>query len=553
MARLRMDRWAWLLLAIIGLALCLRLATIGFGLPAMNDPDELMFELGALRMLRGPTLNPGWFGHPATTTMYVLAVVDALVFLFAFLTGQTASPTQFGGMVYADPSWIIVPGRIVMVLFALGTIWLTHALARRFFGQRAALVAALLLALNPVHITWSQIIRSDMMACLFMLLCLRSATAIATEGRWRDYMLAAVWVGLAIATKWPFALSAIAIVAATAVAARAGVLPLTTAIRRLVAAGAAAIATLCLTSPYLLIDYPTVMKNLRGEGQIHHLGSTGGSFVQNLLWYLDGPFLAGYGIAGLALIVVGALQLHRNRVALAILAPVALAFLLLFCAQQLVWERWALPLMPIGAIVAAWGLMRLLAFARMLDRPAIARFAPLVLLLAVTLPLGARVWADGRARMNDTRQQASAWAWRHIPPGSRILIEHNAFDMVVDRWHLWFPMGNAGCVDVVALIHGKASYSVIEQARGARANVDFGTMAADRRAECRPDFAVLTQFDRYRLERDRFPAEFRAYMSLVARGSIAATFGPVPGRIGGPIVRILDLRPGARQARRNRH
>ncbi len=44
-------------------ALIVRLATVNFGLPAMLDPDELAFELGALRMIDGGDLNPEWFGQ----------------------------------------------------------------------------------------------------------------------------------------------------------------------------------------------------------------------------------------------------------------------------------------------------------------------------------------------------------------------------------------------------------------------------------------------------------------------------------------------------------
>ena len=49
------------------------------------------------------------------------------------------------------------------------------------------------------------------MASFFMLLCLLSALEIARHDRRRDYGLAALWLGAAIATKWPFALSALAI------------------------------------------------------------------------------------------------------------------------------------------------------------------------------------------------------------------------------------------------------------------------------------------------------------------------------------------------------
>ncbi|RYE51272.1 MAG: hypothetical protein EOP18_12365, partial [Rhizobiaceae bacterium] len=65
---------------ILAIALAFRLYSVAFGLPALNDPDELTFELGAIKMLSGPTLNPGWFGHPATTTMYVLAVLTIAIF-----------------------------------------------------------------------------------------------------------------------------------------------------------------------------------------------------------------------------------------------------------------------------------------------------------------------------------------------------------------------------------------------------------------------------------------------------------------------------------------
>ncbi|MEG3087848.1 ArnT family glycosyltransferase [Sphingomonas sp. PB4P5] len=543
MPSLRLGRQAWLLLAILCVALYLRLATIAFGLPAMNDPDELMFELGALRMLRTHSLDPGWFGHPATTTMYVLAVIDAAVFGFATLTGRAASARQFGSMVYADPSWIVLPGRIAMVLFALGTIWLTWSLARRFFGPRAGLVAALLLALNPVHITWSQIIRSDMMACLFMLLCLRSCAAIADSGKRRDYAWSALWLGLAIATKWPFALSGLAIAAASIAAAQNGVLSRRTAMARAVGAGIAGLVILLLVSPYLLLDYPTVLKNVQGEGQARHLGATGGSPWYNLSWYLGGPLLTGFGVLGLALVAFGALHLGHRRRAIVVLVPVAGAFLVLFCLQHLVWERWALPLMPLAAMVAAWGYVE---FSERLQRSFVAgwvRYVPAALLLATVLPLSARAAADGRARMNDTRQQASAWARGHIPRGSRVLIEHNAFDMLDRPWSFLFPMGNAGCVDVVALIEGRASYATIDLARDGRSNVDYGTMAPQRRAECRADFAILTNYGRYRQERALFPREYAAYRALIATGSVVATFAPAPGTNAGPLVVIVDLRP----------
>lgn len=537
-------RYRLLLFAILAIGLCLRLATVSFGLPGLNDPDELMFELGAVRMLRGPTLDPGWFGHPATTTMYLLAVIDTCVFLFGYLTGHFASPNQFAEAIYADPSWVILPGRVAMVLFALGTIWLCWRLTTRFFGPRAGLAAALLLAFNPVHLTWSQIIRSDMMACFFMLLCLKACCDIAERGRWRDFGRAALWLGLAVATKWPFALTGIAIPFASLILLRSDVLPPRTVLLRLIASAPAAIAFLLLTSPYLLIDYPTVLRNLQGEGQAYHLGASGGGFWHNLRWYLSGPLASAFGLAGLALAVLGAVRLPRNRQALAILAPVAIAFVLLLSSQRLVWERWAVPLLPIGAILAGLGFVTLEAWLRRRAPQHGRRVVPFMLIaLATLLPLGWRIWSDGNERMHDTRQIAAAWALRNIPAGKVLLVEHFAFDMLAHRWGFLFPMGDAGCIDARALLRGKTGYAAVEKARAGRSNVDYGTIASSKAATCRADFAVLTQYERYRAERATFPAEYATYRRLLARGTVIATIAPQPHRSGGPIVTIVDLRP----------
>lgn len=537
------GRWeGWSLAATLVLALVLRLESIRFGLPALNDPDELMFELGALRMLRGLTLNPGWFGHPATITMYALAVVNILVFVTGWLVGWFPSLKAFEKAIYADPSWMILPGRILMTLFALGTLILTYRLATRLAGRRTGLIAAAMLSISPVHVTYSQIIRSDMMACFFLLLVLLSALDIAERDRRRDYVLAALWLGLAITTKWPFALAALAVGGAVMLLRNEGRLEWRSALLRLVAFGAMGAAFVFILSPYLLLDYPTVVRNLTGEGQAHHLGSTGGTFGQNALWYLTGPLLTGLSVIGLVLVPVGTFVLWQNRRARALLIPVALGFFLVLSMQSMVWERWGLPLLPLCAIAAAAGLCTITDGLTGHWRSTLAG----VLLAAIAIPLLLRTNADARERLNDTRQIAARWAKVHIPAGSSVLIEHFAFDLLPQPWHFLFPLGDAGCVDAVAMLHGKVSYAPIDKARGTRSNVDYGTMAPARRDSCKADFAILTQYDRYFRERSRFPAEYAAYRDLIAKGRIVAEIRPEPGRAGGRVVTIVAFGPARR-------
>jgi hypothetical protein len=534
----------WLLATLLAIALGVRLGSIHFGLPALNDPDELMFELGAVRMLRGLTLNPGWFGHPATTTMYVLALVNVVTFLIGWLLGLFPSVSAFADAIYANPGWVILPGRIAMTIFALGTLALVFHIGRRLSDERTALIATALLTLSPVHITYSQIIRSDMMACFFMLLCISAALNIADRNRWRDYGFAALWTGLAIATKWPFALSALAILGAVFILLRTGRITMWQAWVRLAGFGVLSIAFLLLVSPYLLLDHETVLRNLTGEGQVRHLGSTGGSIAQNAYWYISKPLRDGLSLVGLALVPIGAFFLARRGTAVAILMPLIAGFFLLLCSQSMVWERWMLPLLLLCAILAAAGISGIVSLLADRSRPALIA----IVMAGIMIPQALRAQADASERMNDTRQLAARWARAHIPAGSTVLIEHFAFDLVGEPWHFLFPLGHAGCVDALGMLKGKTGYAPVDQARGTRANVDYGTMDASQRASCRPDFAILTQYDRYRIEQNAFPAEYAAYRTLLAHGRIVARFEPRAGKAGGRMVTIVAFPPADRQA-----
>jgi hypothetical protein len=197
-----------------------------------------------------------------------------------------------------------------------------------------------------------------------------------------------------------------------------------------------------------------------------------------------------------------------------------------------------MPMLAIAGAAALMALGRLLA--RHLPRPLACAATALVLAIALLQPT-LRAWADARARLNDTRQLASAWARAHVPADSTILVEHFAFDLEPDPWRFLFPLGDVGCIDARALLHGKVQMTAIEAGRNGRSNIDYGTVAAAKRSTCRADYAILTQYDRYAAEAATFPAEYAAYRDLIAQGQIVATFKPEYGKVGGPIVRIVHL------------
>lgn len=517
--------------AILLVALGWRLHNIGFGLPSMYDPDEPIFMITALRMLAEGTLNPGWFGHPGSTTIYLIAAIDAAVASIGLASGRYTDIADFSRAAYADPALLFVPARVAMALIGTLCVGLTYCLGRRLHGSATGLVAAALLAINSLHVAWSQVIRTDINASVFMLACMMFAVRTAEHRRLRDLLIAGAFAGLATATKWPAATVFIAVIGAFVLASLKERLPS----RWLIAAGVAALAAIFLASPYIFLDWPTVLANVSGEVKAGHLAHNGGTFFDNLFYYLGDPVAGSMGIIGLALALVGlAWSAIRSPVARWTMIPATLLFVGLICTQNLIWSRWVLPVMPMLCIGAGFAIV---SIARLFAN----RFAIAALALAVgAAPVMAGI-AQSRERGNDTRARAARWASTNFPTGSRVVFEHLELSLRDRPWTILFPIGSAGCVDGVALLRGGVDFDEVQSLRGASPIIDLGNVAPNRLETCRADFAMLAYYDLYQLERSRYPAEVATYRRLLAGGHTIALFRPVPGRSGGPVVRIVAL------------
>ena len=523
-------RAGWPIMAVLVLAAVLRLDGIGFGLPALNDPDEPLFMMLAFDMLNRGSLDPQWFGHPGTITLYSLAAVMVAVAGAGLASGAFADLNAFASAVYADPGLVILPARIMIAACSVLCVWLTYLIGLRLWGKAAGLVAALMLAVNAVHITWSQIIRTDVQASVFMLLCVLAAMNIARRGLARDYVLAGMFAGLACATKWPAALIGLSALAAAAPAALRGnwrkalLIPL--------AAGAA----LLIASPFLLFSYDRVLHDLAGEARTAHPGATGGGPLDNLWWYVSGPLAQSFGLPGLVLAIAGLVgATYSSRIWRIAVLPGFAVFLAAICVQSLVWERWLVPLLPFFALCAGWALQRA---ASALQRPTARIALPLATTLAI-VPMAIASYAASAERRTDTRQLASAWIFANAPPGSTILVEHAAVDLVQGPYTVLFPFGAAGCIDGGKVLRGQVSPAELEANRQGNPVVDLGDLKPAQFAACRADFAVLTHFDRYRQDQVRFPQQWANYYAFVRGGNEAAILLPNDGEVGGSPVRII--------------
>ena len=108
-----------------------------------------------------------------------------------------------------------------------------------------------------------------------------------------------------------------------------------------------------------------------------------------------------------------------------VLVPPLVLFLLFMGTQDRYFARWLLPIYPFLALLAAYGALQALAWLR---RPAWAVAVASVLLCAQGLVFA--IHNDRVLARDDTRQVARDWMVKHVPAGTKVVIE----PVMPDSW-----------------------------------------------------------------------------------------------------------------------
>lgn len=185
-------------LALLGLvvaaALALRLTGLDHELPQRPDEDSLIVtQAESLRgILAGdphaPDLEPHYPLVLATTlALWPLPEHDA--------RREREAPLTYHLERASRP---YVRGRLVVALLATLAVPLAWLVARRFVGERWALLTAALVAISLLHLRLSQSARPHAVLASWILLALWLDLRLLERGRWRDHALAGMGTALAL-------------------------------------------------------------------------------------------------------------------------------------------------------------------------------------------------------------------------------------------------------------------------------------------------------------------------------------------------------------------
>ena len=386
------------------LALGLRLWGINFGLPALYRPDEDVTVGRAMGILHG-TLDPHFADWPH---------------LYFYLAAAWLAPFRLVGLV-ADQASAYLGVRVLDALLGSLTVLVVFQFGRHAYGWLAGFLAAATLAVAFLHVRDSHFAMLDIPLALAITAGLYVAyRTIFLSGR-RPLLLNGVSLGIATSLKYNGAILFLAMAAAQWLRTRADHSPLIRAALRLGGIGVIGVATLAITSPFLVLD-PGLTQH--GLGYIvQHLGTATAPAIGWVelaagLWFGIDPVLVLMGAIGVA---YGA---WRRQPADWILLGFLLPYYLLIGSGGSVFFRYADPMIPPLLLLGGRALADLVCNAGNPTTRNVVLAGVIVLLLTPPLVHDARF--DLLIQKADTRTLAYEWLAQHVRTGAGAAIPYLA-------------------------------------------------------------------------------------------------------------------------------
>lgn len=197
-------------LALFALALFFRLAGLSHDLHLgkIYHPDTPKQVWAAQRFLTGSFYSevghPDYDGYPAFNSLLAAGMYRVVAATSRLLTDHIGVEPLVPAPDSSALFWIT---RLLNALFSAVAVSLLYCLGRRVYDQATAGTAAALLAISPIDVVTCHYASSDTAAAFFSLLAVVFSLSVYRNGRFRDYVLAAMFAMCSFSAKYHGALS----------------------------------------------------------------------------------------------------------------------------------------------------------------------------------------------------------------------------------------------------------------------------------------------------------------------------------------------------------
>jgi 4-amino-4-deoxy-L-arabinose transferase-like glycosyltransferase len=401
----------WMLAVLVLVGGWLRFTAITFGYPGTYRPDEEYIVGASLGFVHD--WNPRFAIYPAGQMYIQHAALD----IYARLRGQRGDFRRY----YAGRGALAhVVGRWVSALMGTATIALVYFAALPF-GSIPALAAAAIMTFCPIHVLDCKFAKTDVGMAFWLTLALAMIPRLAAFGRIRDYTLAAVFAGLATATKYSAGTAVFAIAAAHIGASRRAGRSLWGYIAnpRIYLAAALTLLTFFCATPYFFLDWAQTARDYVFQKNFILHGYSAAGYGWHWIFMRAMPSAFGPALEALFVVAMVWAAFRRKPGTLSLLAFVA-ATLIPLTHSQLLYYRYMLVLLPALAILAGIFVADVIERARRVGSVRTVAVAVAGFALLLTPSLVRDVQLDRMLLRPDTRTIASEWIAKNLKPGTAI-------------------------------------------------------------------------------------------------------------------------------------
>lgn len=392
---------------VLILAVIVRFARIGYGLPQVFNADEPHILNIAVSLSGG--LNPFSFKYP-TLWPTILAFCYGIWFAVWSGFGVLRSTVDFAALFAFRPTGFYLIARVLAALCQIGGL-VVLALTERRLGQRRWPWGAAILAVAPILTELAHSAKPD--SLLFLLICGAYAAGLKHQagGGRASLLLCAGFAGAACSAQYT-AVPAGLIVPLCWLLHKDGPGP----ISWLFQAGLVSVLAFLAGTPFAVLDYPRFAANWTdyaefGRLRSHDALATGRGVLRNIWCFGGDGSPAGLAAAAGALLMFQRVP-KRGLLLLLLLAAYAVV---LTTSSDGGNARYLIGVYPALAILAGEGLSALVR--EKFWRRALAA----VLVLTPGIIMSAHF--DANLFLPDTRDQATRWIADNIPAGDSILLD----------------------------------------------------------------------------------------------------------------------------------
>jgi len=394
---------------------------IGHDLPYSYYGDENQLIYSSLKFGTGD-FNPHWFFWP-TLFQYFVFFLFGLFYISGLLAGYFNSASDIIYLYVRSPAAFLIIGRSAASFFGISTIILVYILARRYFGDKKALLAAFLYSVLPLAVEYSHYAVVDTPLVFMITLAVIFILRLYESAGVKNYILSGLFLGLAFGIKY----SALFLIVPLYLAQfmrkdRRGLLGRMLD-GKIVISLFSAIVAFFAVCPYAFLDWRTFLRDIKVQYIAAKLGWYGFERFNSLAVHISQNLREGLSFPVLVFSLCGLFfGLKKKKGPEFILAVIVPLYFFAISFSRNPYPKFMLPLLPFLSIFAAAALIELVGKIRAMRSPVPKNIIFLLFPVIIIFPLSSSVHLDRNLNLLNTMTIAKGWIEANIPKGSRILM-----------------------------------------------------------------------------------------------------------------------------------